>query len=163
MEAPFVPEEFEVPETFTGPGFRLEPLGPEHNERDHEAWMSSIEHIRSTPGFDSPESDWPDPMSRERNLEDLVAHARDFAARKGFTYSILDGDDVVGCVYLYPTQRPGHDAEVRSWVRADRADTDAEVREALAGWIEERWPFANAYYAPGNTTSARSPERPQQA
>ena len=31
--------------------FVLEPLDPAHNDRDHEAWMSSIAHIRSTPGF----------------------------------------------------------------------------------------------------------------
>jgi hypothetical protein len=34
-----------------GVGLRLEPLGPQHNQSDHAAWMSSIEHIRSTPGY----------------------------------------------------------------------------------------------------------------
>ena len=57
MSAPFVSHEFEVPTTFAGPGFRLEPLGAEHNERDHEAWMTSIAHIKATPGFE--DSDWP--------------------------------------------------------------------------------------------------------
>jgi len=52
-----VSPEFEVPTTFAGPGFRLEPLGAEHNERDHEAWMTSIAHIKATPGFE--DSDWP--------------------------------------------------------------------------------------------------------
>ena len=47
MPAPLVPDEFDVPVAFEGPSFRLEPLGPEHNERDHEAWMSSIYHIRA--------------------------------------------------------------------------------------------------------------------
>ena len=74
MESPFVPPDFEVPLALTGPGFRLEPLGPEHNERDHQAWSSSIDHIRATPGF--PDGNWPSPMSLERNLEDLVRHAR---------------------------------------------------------------------------------------
>ena len=32
MGQPFVPDGFEVPLSFDGPGFRLEPLGPEHNE-----------------------------------------------------------------------------------------------------------------------------------
>ena len=36
--------------------FRLEMLAPVHNERDYEAWMSSIEHIHATPGFAPP--DW---------------------------------------------------------------------------------------------------------
>jgi hypothetical protein len=29
----------------------LEPLGPEHNEQDYDAWTSSMEHIAETPGF----------------------------------------------------------------------------------------------------------------
>ena len=41
--------------------FRLEPLGPEHNDRDYEAWMSSIDHIHATPGMEH--RDWPTPMS----------------------------------------------------------------------------------------------------
>jgi hypothetical protein len=37
-----------------GDEFVLEPMAPEHNERDYTAWMSSIEHIRATAGFE----DW---------------------------------------------------------------------------------------------------------
>jgi hypothetical protein len=47
----FVPDEFIVPRELVTPRFRLEPLGPQHNADDHEAWTSSIEHIRATPGF----------------------------------------------------------------------------------------------------------------
>jgi hypothetical protein len=145
MADPFVPDTFDVPTAFEGPGFRLEPLGPQHNERDHEAWMSSIDHIRATPGF--PDGNWPEPMSLERNLEDLVRHARDFETRRGFTYSILDGEDVIGCVYIYPTKRPGHDAEVSSWVTERRAAMDVVVWSALSEWIASAWPFSRPYYA----------------
>jgi hypothetical protein len=145
--AAFVPEEFEVPLTFEGPGFRLEPLGPEHNGRDHEAWMSSIGHIRSTPGADKWDGEWPVPMSLEQNLDDLVRHASDFEHRNGFTYSILDADEVIGCVYIYPSKRPGRDAEVTSWVRASRAEMDRPVWQHLSEWIAEDWPFADPYYA----------------
>jgi RimJ/RimL family protein N-acetyltransferase len=142
---PFVPADFEPPLSFEGPGFRLEPLGPEHNERDHDAWMSSIDHIRATPGF--PDGSWPSPMSLERNLEDLVRHAADFSDRTGFTYSILDGDAVIGCVYIYPMAHSDHDAEVSSWVRHDRADFDVVVWRSLSQWIGEAWPFVDPYYA----------------
>ena len=79
--------------------FLLEPLGPEHNEDDHEAWSSSIEHIRATPGF--LDSRWPHPMTLDENRADLERHARDFAQRSGFTYTVLDpaDRDVIGCVY----------------------------------------------------------------
>jgi len=46
-----VGDDFVVPLGFDGPGFRMKPLGPQHNERDHDAWMSSLEHIRDTPDF----------------------------------------------------------------------------------------------------------------
>ena len=146
MTDPFVPDDFEVPLAFTGPGFRLEPLGPRHNERDHDAWMSSIDHIHSTPGFDTPDADWPTPMSLEDNLQDLEDHARDFGQRTGFTYSILDGDDVIGCLYIYPARHPGHDANVRSWVRATRAELDMVVWRSLSAWLDADWPFERPRY-----------------
>ncbi len=142
--APFVPADFDVPESFEGAGFRLEPLGPQHNERDHAAWMSSIDHIRATPGF--PDGDWPSAMSLEENLADLERHARHFEERRGFTYSILDGDEVIGCVYIYPASQPGYDAEVQSWVTESRAGMDVTVRTALAQWLTREWPFAAPYY-----------------
>src|SRR6266508_6310128 len=81
----FVPAGFVPPAGLRAPLFVLTPLGPEHNERDHAAWSSSMEHIRSTPGFGG--RDWPREMSLEENLEDLRGHERDFAERRGFTYT----------------------------------------------------------------------------
>ncbi len=144
MTPPLVPEDFEVPLTFEGPGFRLEPLGPQHNERDHTAWTGSLEHIRSTPGF--PDGDWPSPMSLERNLEDLVRHAHDFEIRKGFTYSVLDGDEVIGCVYIYPKKNVEGVAEVSSWVVEDRAELDRVVYDSLNEWLAA-WPIEIEYDA----------------
>jgi hypothetical protein len=46
---PLVPDGFVVPPPLTTDQFRLEPLGPQHNEVDHAAWTTSIEHIRATP------------------------------------------------------------------------------------------------------------------
>ena len=142
----FVPDTFDAPVYFEGDGFRLEPLGPRHNERDHEAWMTSIDHIRSTPGFE--DADWPAPMSLEQNLGDLEGHSADFESRSGFTYSILDGEEVIGCVYIYPSRVEGADASVRSWVRVSRADLDVVVWRALAAWLAEEWPFERIDYAP---------------
>ncbi|HSJ36547.1 MAG TPA: N-acetyltransferase [Acidimicrobiia bacterium] len=142
----FVPADFEVPTSFEGPGFHLEPLGPVHNERDHEAWMSSIDHIRSTPGMDWKR--WPTPMTLEQNLADMEMHAGEFQDRVGFTYSILDGDEVIGCIYIYPSEKPGVDAHVRSWVREGRAEMDAVVWRSLSRWLVEEWPFEAVDYAP---------------
>ncbi len=138
----FVADDFVVPVSFDGPGFDMEPLGPEHNQRDHEAWMSSIDHIRATPGF--PKGSWPTEMSIESNLADLVRHANDFENRSGFTYSILDGDDVIGCLYIYPSQAA--DAAVSSWVRATRAEIDVVTWQAISSWLETDWHFATIEY-----------------
>jgi RimJ/RimL family protein N-acetyltransferase len=146
VASPFFPDGFEVPLELTTDRFRLEPLGPEHNERDHQAWMSSIAHIRTTPGF--PVGKWPNKMSAEQNLADLVRHAEDFATRTGFTYSVLDGDEVIGCVYLYPTDDGEHDVAARSWVRASRAELDVALWETVSAWLAEAWPFQRPLYQP---------------
>lgn len=145
MESPFVPADFDVPQSLEFEPFRLEPLDAHHNDRDFEAWMSSIDHIHATPGF--PDGNWPTPMSKDDNLKDLVRHASDFGERKGFTYSILVGDDVVGCLYIYPS-KDEHDADVSSWVTERYADSDVTVWNAISEWIDDVWPFANPYYAP---------------
>ena len=144
----FVPPNFVVPDSYAWSEYHLEPLGEQHNDRDHAAWMSSIDHIRSTPGFSPQEEpNWPVAMTLEENLDDLVRHARDFRERKGFTYSILEGDDVIGCIYIYPSRVPGRDAEISTWVSESRADMDTPVREALGKWVDETWPFSNPNYA----------------
>jgi hypothetical protein len=147
----FVPEDFEPPRSLratspAGVAFRLEPLGPTHNERDHRAWMSSIDHIRASPGFAG--RPWPHTMALEENADDLSGHAEDFAARRGFTYTVLDAtDDVIGCVYIYPADRDAaHDAHVRSWVRADHADLDIVLRRTVASWLRASWPFSSVRY-----------------
>ena len=125
VSAAFIPPGFEPPTSLVTDQFLLEPLGPQHNEADHAAWTSSIEHIRATPGYR--DRNWPpvDGMSLEANLADLRSHADDFTAGGGFTFTVLDPADgtVVGCVYLYPPESDG-DVSVRSWVRADRSDLD---------------------------------------
>lgn len=139
----FIPAGFDPPTSLVTDQFRLEPLGPDHNERDHAAWMSSIEHIRATPGY--PDGDWPPlgGMTREENLADLRRHAADFARRAGFTFTVLDprDDDVIGCVYLYPTRAPEWDVAVQSWVRADRAHLDVPLADAVACWLATDWPW----------------------
>lgn len=145
----FVPEDFAVPEGLTTPVFRLIPLGPEHNVADHGAWSASIEHIQASPGFHG--SDWPpaEGMTLEQNRADLERHARDFAERAGFTYTVLAPatEDVLGCVYIYPAGDADHDADVRSWVRANVPELDRELRTAVRGWLAEAWPFAAVKYA----------------
>jgi RimJ/RimL family protein N-acetyltransferase len=147
VDAPFVPAGIVVPRALETERFRLEPLGPQHNDSDYEAWSSSLEHIRATPGWE--ESSWPDDRSIADNLRDLQRHADDFEQRVGFTYTVLDPDtsDVVGCVYIYPDKRKEHDARVLSWVRASRAELDVPLWRAVTDWLAAEWPFERVAYA----------------
>jgi hypothetical protein len=107
---------------------------------------------------------------RTRCRRDLERHERDFAERAGFTYTVLSQDDgdVIGCVYIYPQRtqgsdrrlRPGH-ADVSSWVRADRADLDPVLYDAVRAWLERDWPFTSFDYAPPELTGppGRAPMR----
>ncbi len=151
----FVPGDFAVPDGLIAGEFRLVPLGPQHNEADYAAWTASIEHIRGTPGFR--DDNWPHEMSLNDNLRDLERHARDFAERRGFTYTVLSAGtgDVIGCLYIYPAR--GHEpggagsrrhACVQSWVRADHAALDPVLHDAVLAWVERDWPFDSIEYAP---------------
>jgi RimJ/RimL family protein N-acetyltransferase len=143
----FVPSDFVVPLRLETPLFTLEPLGPEHNDRDYDAWRSSMEHIHATPGWE--ESSWPRQMTLDENRRDLERHADDFRRRAGFTYTVVEpsGRDVVGCVYIYPLPESEDDARVLSWVRASRADLDAELWRTVSDWIAAEWPFRSVEYA----------------
>ena len=149
-QEPLVPDDFEVPRELSSTRFRLEPLGPQHNASDLDAWTSSIEHIRGTPGFEG--RDWPPDggLPSEANLDDMVRHADEFERRVAFAYTVLkpeaDTHDVIGCLYLDPGPQAGS-VDVRSWVRADVADLDPVLRQTVRQWLADVWPFDEVLYA----------------
>ena len=145
--AEFVPPDFEVPVGIETAEFVLEPLGPEHSDRDYSAWTSSLDHIAATPGF--PWGTWPRAMAPDENRADLAQHAEDFRNREGFTYTVLDpaDRDVIGCVYIYPVRDTGYDAQARSWVRQSHAHLDTPLWRAVGEWLAADWPFASVQYA----------------
>jgi hypothetical protein len=157
-QRPFVPTHFALPAPPRGTGFVLTPLSLSHNERDLQAWSSSVNHIHATAGFAG--HPWPDePMTLERNARDLQAHEDDFAHRRGFTYSVLSepGDEVIGCVYIYPSAKSEVDADVRSWVRATRAGLDAPLYATVYEWLQAEWPFDTFDYAPRQVDGLTQP------
>jgi RimJ/RimL family protein N-acetyltransferase len=145
----FVPTGFTPPAGLDHAEFSLRPLGPEHNESDYAAWTSSLDHIRASPGWAN--RPWPQDMTLEDNLADLVRHAEDFTQRTGFTYTVLaereDAEVVIGCVYIYPSPDENHDASVRSWVRAADAHLDGRLHRAVSDWLVREWPFEHVDYA----------------
>jgi len=147
VKGSFVPIGFAAPLALATDEFKLEPLGPQHNDSDYEAWSSSLEHIHATPGWET--SSWPDDRSLEDNLRDLQRHADDFENRIGFTYTVLDPatGEVIGCLYIYPDKDEQADAKVLSWVRASRSELDVELWRAVTKWLADEWPFERVAYA----------------
>jgi hypothetical protein len=155
----FVPEDFEPPARLIHPRFLLEPIGPEHAERDHAAWTSSIPEICATPGF---EDHGTVPHTIEENVASMEGLVRDREAHNNFVYTVLDPaeNDVLGCVYIYPQEEglwlrrsrwqppeaPGPHARVKAWVRAGREELLEPLNQAVAEWLRD-WPFESVTYA----------------
>jgi hypothetical protein len=144
---PLLPPGVPVPDPPSNERFQFAVLGPEHNASDLDAWSSSIEHIHSTPGFLA--SDWPERRyTLDENLADLERHRDHHERRLDFAWTVLDPaqpDIVIGCVYLRPDPSDAASAEARSWVRADRAHLDRELREHLRPWFATAWPMRVRY------------------
>jgi hypothetical protein len=154
-----VPDGFVAPPPIRTDQFRLELLGPQHHESDYAAWTSSIDFIRSLPGWAT--SHWPYPMSKAENLRDCESHLVRSRAGSDFAYTVLrpahdpdpdpdpDPDVVIGCVYFTPTDPPRPNAvAVRSWVTAEHADLDAPLHAAVTGWLSTDWPWTDVEYDP---------------
>jgi hypothetical protein len=127
----FVPADFAVPGGLTAGEFRLEPLGPQHNAADYAAWTASIGHIRATPGFAG--SGWPHEMTPAENLDDLERHARDFAGRRGFTYTVLSAAGEVSRVCAARVRRRPRTAGRRPRRLAALSTRGSAERPAPAG------------------------------
>jgi len=144
-----VPANFVPPTPVRTDQFRLALLGPEHNESDYAAWTSSMDFIRSLPGWEM--SSWPRPMTLEENLRDCTSHLARSSSGSDFAYTVLlpDRDEVVGCVYFKPTSPPRDGAvAVGSWVTAEYADLDKPLYEVVARWLADNWPWPVVEYDP---------------
>jgi RimJ/RimL family protein N-acetyltransferase len=145
--SPLVPDEFEVPLGLETDRLRLRPLLASDAVKDFEAVMTSAERLKSV--F-RPGGVWPDGLTLEQNLKELAWHEIEFQKRRSFAYTVvsLDESQVLGCLYLYPTRRGGHDVEVNLWVRASEAETglDDHLYQSVRRWIAEAWPFRKPAY-----------------
>ena len=105
MSKKFVPVDFKIPEVLETDRFRLRMLTANDVDKDYEAVMSSIEHLRKTP---TPPAcgDWPPAdLSKEKDLEDLKWHEEKHLKREIFTYTImaLDESKCLGCPFCQIT------------------------------------------------------------
>ena len=143
MSRSFVPVEYEVPDGLDTARFVLRMLSVDIAERDYDAVMTSVEHIR---GVFGPLDRWPSPdMTLDQNRADLARHQADFLARRSFAYTVLtpDHNKCLGCVYISPSPNRAYDAAAFMWVRASEKATglDALLFSSVQRWLQECWPF----------------------
>ncbi len=148
----FIPDTFEPPVLVEADGFKLRPLGPDLVDIDYQAYMSSIEHLQKT--F-TRNTSWPRAdLTAEDALLDMQTEQARFQNRASFAYAVLtpDGSRERGCVYVYPSAKPGYDAVIRLWVTQREYDAgfDALLFQWVQTWIETEWPFSSAAF-PGRT------------
>lgn len=139
---PFVSPDFPVPTEYAQPTYKLVPLGPELAKHDYAAYMSSIDHLRST--FTG--GNWPHAgLTMKEAVKDVEGEQARFQARRSFTYAVLslDGTTELGCVYIQPSRKEGYDAAVRLWVTKAQFDAgfDAKLYADMKEWVATAWPF----------------------
>jgi hypothetical protein len=149
---PFVPPGFPVPATLETGEFRLRMLTVHDVIKDYDAVMSSVDHCKTV----WPGGKWPDGLTLEQNLVDLGWHQKEFQTRRSFAYTVVTPSEsmVVGCVYIVPTRKRGHDAEVYLWARQSELAGGLEDRlhAAVKAWLATDWPFKSAAF-PGKDVS----------
>ncbi len=143
---PFVPQNFDIPQTLETDEYRLRMLTVNDVVKDFDAVITSVDHLRTI----WPGGKWPVGLTLEQNLIDLGWHQKEFQLRRSFAYTVvsLAEDSVIGCVYIEPTRKRGRDAEVYLWARQSVLASGLETRlyDAVTAWIAEVWPFANAAF-----------------
>lgn len=147
-QTPFVPADFAVPAGYQAAEFQLKPLGPDLAKHDYDAYMASIEHLQKT--F-SNGGRWPNAsITMADAVKDVEGEAARFRSRKSFTYAVLslDGSKELGCVYISPSRKEGHDAAVRLWVTKAQFDAGLQpiVLQEVKKWLAKSWPFQSVLY-----------------
>jgi hypothetical protein len=144
---PLVPGGFVAPTRLDGEGFHLRPLRAADVVKD---FAAVVETEKRLIGFMDPKDTWPAGLTVEENLVDLGWHEREFTLGHSFAYTVMnDGEGrVLGCCYIYPSDRPEYDAMVFYWVREAeyRSSLDRRLGDALRAWIERSWPLRRVAY-----------------
>ncbi|MFC2123425.1 GNAT family N-acetyltransferase [Bacteroidota bacterium] len=147
QDKPFIPVDFNVPDTLENDYFRIRMLTINDVVKDYDAVMSSIDHLnKQFPHWGWPTKD----LTLEQDLIDLGWHQKEFQIRSSFTYTVvtLDESQVIGCIYIFPAQKGDFDAQINMWVRSSVLDMgyDSILYNTVRQWIKTDWPFDKVAY-----------------
>jgi hypothetical protein len=144
---PIVPDDFELPQVLETERMRLRPLTINDAVKDYDAVMTSENRLRNVY---HPGGEWPLGLTLEQDIIELGWHQAEFQLRSSFAYTVvsLDESEVLGCMYIYPTRKPGYDVEITMWVRQSCVEEglDQHLFETVESWIADCWPFTNPAY-----------------
>lgn len=147
-----VPSDFRIPDQLESSEFRLRMLTINDVVKDYDAVMSSAEHLKAV----FPGGTWPQGLTLEQNLIDLGWHQKEFQKRSSFAYTVVTPSEsrVIGCVYIDPARKRGHDAVVTLWARQSELAGGLETRlyGAVKAWLATAWPFRRVAF-PGRDIS----------
>ena len=148
QNSPFVPTNFNIPDTLENQYFRIRMLTVNDVVKDYDAVMTSIDHLQ---GVFGPQSKWPSKdLTLEQDLIDLGWHQKEFQRRSSFAYTVvsLDESQVIGCLYIFPTNKGDFDARIDMWVRSSvlGKGLDKILFNTVKLWIEKEWPFKKVAY-----------------
>jgi len=133
---PLLPDGLRPPEAWGGPGWLARPLRLADAEADFAAVMASADRLR---GWMDPDDSWPDGMTLHENRVDLGWHEREFTAGHSYAWTVIEdareGERVLGCCYLYPSDREGFDAMAFWWVRTGSEGLDPALGAAFRALI----------------------------
>ncbi len=148
---PLVPDDFDVPQVLETDRMCLRMLTIDDVHKDYEAVMESEERLRT---IHDPGGQWPSGLTIEQNTIELGWHQTEFLLRTSFAYTVISHDErrVLGCMYMYPTRKPGYDVEITMWVRQSEVaeGLDEHLFETVSAWVADVWPYKNPAY-PGRT------------
>jgi hypothetical protein len=136
-----VADDVEVPAGLEHERFRLRRLTVDDVVKDFDAINARVDHRgEPRPAF---------VPTILLNLVDLGWHQKEFELRRSFAYTVVapDESEVLGCVYVNPSET--HDALVKLWVRKSAWDAglDPVLEHAVRDWIASCWPFERVTFA----------------
>ena len=150
---PLVPKDFIVPERLECGEFHLRMLSVHDVIKDFDAVIASQSTL---PCYLQPGKTWPAGLTLTEDLIDLGWHHREFTLRSSFAYTVMSPDEFqcLGCCYIDPSDRVGHDASCWYWGRGDLLATGLEERigQAFRDWLKRDWPFKHVAF-PGRDMS----------
>lgn len=127
-EVTWLPEDWEHPLRADLPtGHHLRPIRADDTDKDMQAVMGSRDRLWSIYGeaWGWPPAD----MTPEQDRADLQHHADEIERHESFNYALLDPDEteLIGCVYIDPTDKAGADADISCWVRDEYLGSNVEA------------------------------------